>query len=288
MATSLRRRAQTALAPVFGALRLRGRRDRHRFASGPPSAQQTVDIFTGQWVTAFPPELGVVAGAVNHFDPDVDPRVPWVESQLPHGLAGMRILELGPFEGYQTAVLEKAGAASVLAVEGSETAYLKCLVVKELLDLRAHFLYGDVLKYLESTDEDFDIVWASGILYHQTDPIGLLERISARTGRVFLHTHYYDADVISPEARRARFDEGKDVVVHWHGRRIHLHGYDYAVDTSTNGFAGGPRPYALWMERADIEFVLTELGLGDISYGVVDPGNPAGPAFFLLATATAA
>ncbi len=66
-------------------------------------------------------------------------------------------------------------------------------------------------------------------------------------------------------------------MVHWHGRRIRLHCYDYAVDTTTNGFAGGPRPYALWMERDDIEFVLTELGLGDISYGVVDPGNPAGP-----------
>ena len=288
MASSLRRKAQTALAPVFGALHLRGRRDRHRFAAGPPTAQATVDIFKGQWVTAFPPELGVVAGTVNHFDPDVDPRVPWVESQLPGGLAGMRVLELGPFEGYQTAVLERAGAASVLAVEGSETAYLKCLIVKELLDLDAHFLYGDMLKYLEGSDETFDIVWASGILYHQTDPIGLLERIAARTRRVFLHTHYFDASRIPAEARQARFDDQRDVDVDWHGRRMRLHCYDYAFDTNTNGFAGGPRPYALWMERGDIEFVLTELGLGDITYGVVDPGNSAGPAFFLLATAPAA
>jgi len=287
MASSLRRRAQTTLAPVFGALHLRGRRDRHRFAADAPSAQGTIDIFQGQWVTAFPSEMGVVAGSVNHFDPEVDPRVPWVASQLPDGLVGMRVLELGPFEGYQSAVLEWSGASSVVAVEGSQTAFLKCLVVKELLDLKVNFLYGDMLKYLEATDERFDIVWASGILYHQTDPIGLLERIAARSDRVFLHTHYFDDDAIAAEVREARFDEKRDVTVHWRGRRIRLHCYDYAADPTTNGFAGGPRPYALWMERGDIEFVLAELGLGEITYGVVDPGNPAGPAFFLLATAPA-
>lgn len=283
MATSLRRKARTALAPVLGRLNVRGARHRHRFAPGAPNAQDTVDIFAGQWVTAFPPELGVVAGQVNHFDPDVDPRVPWVQSQLPDGLAGMRVLELGPFEGYQTAVLEWAGA-SVVAVEGSETAYLKCLVVKELLDLRAHFLYGDMLEYLEASDETFDIVWASGILYHQTDPIGLLERIAAKSGRVFLHTHYFDADQLPAEVRESRFDAKRDVIVEWHGRAIRLHCYDYAADPTTNGFAGGPRPFALWMEREDIEFVLAELGLSEITYGVVDPTNPAGPGFFLLAT----
>jgi hypothetical protein len=283
MESAAKRAARRAAAPVLGALHLRGRREKHVFADRAPDPQAAVDIFAGQWITAFPPELGVQAGSVNHFDPEVDPRVPWVASQLTGGLAGMSVLELGPFEAYQTALLEAEGAASVLAVEGSETAYLKCLIVKELLGLNAHFLYGDVLKYLETSDERFDIVWASGILYHQTDPIGLLERIAARTDRVFLHTHYIDPDRVSTSLADERFDPKGDQVVMWRGRSVRLHCYRYVDDWATNGFAGGPRDHALWMERDDIDIVLRELGLSQITIGVIDRENPAGAAMFLLA-----
>ncbi len=284
MENAVKRAARRAAAPVLGALHLRGRRERHVFADRAPNAQDTVDIFRGQWVTAFPPELGVQAGAVNHFDPDVDPRVPWVAEQVPGGLTGRSVLELGPFEGYQTAVLEWRGADPVVAVEGSQTAFLKCLVVKELLGLRARFLYGDVLGFLEETQDRYDIVWASGILYHQTDPVGLLERIGPRTDRIFLHTHCIDPGRTVRGPADDRLDPSGDVHQSWHGRDLHLHCYRYVDDVATNGFAGGPRDHALWMERADIEFVLGELGFTDIRYGVLDIDNPAGAAFFLLAS----
>jgi len=279
----VKRAARRAAAPVLGALHLRGRREKHVFADRAPDPQTAVDIFAGQWITAFPPELGVTAGTVNHFDPAVDSRVPWVAAQLGDGLRGRSVLELGPFEGYQTALIEGEGAVSVLAVEGSETAYLKCLIVKELLGLKARFLYGDVLKYLAESSDRFDVVWTSGILYHQTDPVGLLERVAARTDRVFLHTHYVDPDRSTSSSADARFDPKGDVSVDWHGRQLRLHCYRYVDDGTTKGFAGGPRDHALWMERDDIEFVLRELGLSEITYGVVDPGNPAGAAMFLLA-----
>ena len=38
------------------------------------------------------------------------------------------------------------------------------------------------------------------------------------------------------------------------------------------------------MDRDDIEFVLRELGMASITYGVLDPENPAGPGFYLLAS----
>ena len=288
MEKSLKRIARRTVSPVLAALHLRDRRERHVFASEAPSAQATVDIFANQWITAFPPELGVVAGPVNHFDPQVDPRVSWVESQLPDGLRGMSVLELGPFEAYQTALIERAGAASVVAVEGSETAYLKCLIVKELLDLHARFLYGDVQKFLAQTRSRYDIVWASGILYHQPDPVGLLERIAEHTDRVFLHTHFFDPSRSLPAQVAERMDPKGDLRVPWHGRTLHLHRYDYADATITNRFAGGPRQFALWMEQDDIEFVLRTLGFTDITYGVVDPANPQGPAMFLLASRPAA
>jgi hypothetical protein len=280
---AMKRAARRTAAPILGALQLRGRREKHVFAESAPDPQAAIDIFAGQWITAFPPELGVRAGSVNHFDPEVDPRVPWVASQLTGGLTGMSVLELGPFEAYQTALIEAQGAASVLAVEGSQTAYLKCLVVKELLALKARFLYGDVLKYLASSSERFDIVWASGILYHQTDPVGLLERVAARTDRVFLHTHYIDPDRTSTSLADERFDPKGDVVVSWRGQDLRLHCYRYVDDWATKGFAGGPRDHALWMERDDLEFVLRELGLTEITFGVIDRENPAGAAMFLLA-----
>ena len=284
MDPSVDRALRKTAAPILRTLGLKGRRDPHVFTTAAPSPQAAVDIFAGEWITAFPAELGVTAGPVNHFDPAVDPRVPWVAEQLPHGLTGMSVLELGPFEAYQTALLEAAGAASVVAVEASQTAYLKCLIVKELLGLRAQFLYGDMLAFLDQCTDHFDIVWASGILYHQADPLGLLERIAERTDRVFLHTHCINPQRTVQTPADRRLVPQRDRVVTWHDRAIRLHRYEYVDDTGIKGFAGGPRPYANWLAKDDIEFVLAELGLSRIAYGVDDPQNPGGAAFFLLAS----
>lgn len=290
LSTRMSSTSRSALRRVFrdplvrARRRVRGTIASHDFAAAEPSPQQTVDIFAGQWVTAFPDNMNVHAGSVNHFDPNIDPRVSWVNSVISGGLTGKRVLELGPFEGYQTALLEWSGASSVLAIEASRTAFLKCLVVKELLGLRSTFLYGDALAFLDTCTERFDLVWASGILYHQADPIGFLTRAAAMGDHLFLHTHYFDPEKIASTPRANRFLPAKDVVVSWHGRDITLHYFDYATDTSAGDFAGGPRPYTNWLSREDIEFILTELGLGVITYGVLDPDNPAGPGFFMLAS----
>lgn len=256
----------------------------HEFAAHEPTPQQTVDIFAGQWITAFPDRLAVTAGWVNHFDPDVDARVPWAASAIPGGLAGKSVLELGPFEGYHTACLEWAGAGPITAVEASRTAYLKCLVAKELLGLNARILYGDVPAYLATSTEPFDVVWASGILYHQADPVAFLEAAGGRADHLFLHTHYFDAERVPGMSTAARFRPDRDQRVTWHGRDILLHRYEYESDTAQGTFAGGPRSFANWLERADIEFMLQELGLSQITYGVLDPNNPVGPGFYLVAS----
>ena len=50
-------------------------------------------------------------------------------------LAGFGILELGPLEGAHTYRLEQLGAERILAIEANVEAYLKCLIVKEILGL---------------------------------------------------------------------------------------------------------------------------------------------------------
>jgi hypothetical protein len=256
----------------------------HEFAADAPSPQQTLDIFANQWISAFPNDLGVTAGWVNHFDPEIDTRVPWASTAIPGGFAGKSILELGPFEGYHTASMEWAGAASITTVEASRTAYLKCLVVKELFGLKAKMLYGDVNAYLASTNDRFDIGWASGILYHQVDPIGFLEAIAAHADTVFIHSHFFDAEAVSGMAAKDRLRPHLDETRSWHGRSICLHRYEYEQDTGQGTFAGGPNLYANWLELPDIEFILQELGLGTLIHGILDRVNPNGPGFFLIAT----
>ena len=255
----------------------------HEFAAQAPNLQQTLDIFRGQWITAFPDDLDVEAGWVNHFDPTVDTRVPWANGVIVDGIRGKSVLELGPFEGYHTAMFQEYGAKSVTSVEASRTAYLKCLVVKELLGLEAQILYGDVPGFLSASDEPFDVVWASGILYHQANPVDFLEAVASRGRYVFLHTHFYDAVTVSQSGIQTRFNVAGDEIVEWRGRSMHLHRYEYETDTSQGAFAGGPRSYAMWMEKEDIEFMLREMGFSRIEFGVVDYDNPAGPGMFLLA-----
>ena len=126
----------------------------------PPSSQNAIDLFAGQWWSAFPSDLSVKAGGLSLF---ADERIEWMAREL-GGVTGWRILELGPLEGAHTAMLEQAGAADVVAIESNSRAYLKCLITKEILGLkRARFLLGDFRGYLAADGADrFDLAVACG------------------------------------------------------------------------------------------------------------------------------
>ena len=122
------------------------------YAKAKPSLQQTVDLFGGDWVSAFPASAGAVnAGKMPLFE---DPRMDWAEQHfraLGVELKGASVLELGPLEGGHTYMLSKRGARSVTAIEANREAYLRCLVAKELLGVeRVNFLYGDAIDFLRS------------------------------------------------------------------------------------------------------------------------------------------
>ncbi len=99
-------------------------------------------------------------------------------------------------------MLEKAGSAAVLAIEGNPRAYLKCLVLKEVLDLqRSRFLCGDFVAYLRADPPKADFVVASGVLYHMTNPVELLYLVSRITDCLFLWTHYFDENSLRDKAQ---------------------------------------------------------------------------------------
>jgi hypothetical protein len=162
------------------------------------------------------------------------------------GVSGAKCVELGPLEGGHSYMLENAGAKSVTAVEANKDAYLKCLIVKELLGLqRCSFLCGDAVEYLKATDEKFDVCWCVGILYHMVDPVQLIDLTSQRASRLCMWTHYYDAAKLRPDETKGRaFANGTTSEAVYQGYRHQLHRQDYGGTNGLPGFWGGTRPFS--------------------------------------------
>jgi 2-polyprenyl-3-methyl-5-hydroxy-6-metoxy-1,4-benzoquinol methylase len=166
-----------------------------------PSAQNVVDIFAGEWSSQLPDPLGEVsAGTIPLF---ADERVAWAIKHL-GDLSGRTVLELGPLEGGHTYLLTKAGA-QVTAVEMQTRAYLKCLIAKELLDIKgARFLLGDFMEYLQGGEEHFDVCFASGVLYHMRNPVETIALLAKSARQLFLWTHVYDERVVGASRAATR------------------------------------------------------------------------------------
>jgi predicted nicotinamide N-methyase len=240
-----------------------------------PSPQNALDIFKGDWSSILPQELGnLQAGASALFD---DARIHWIAEQW-GGLEGRAVLELGPLEAGHTYMLERYGAASVLAIEANTRAYLKCLVVKELLNLqRSQFVCGDFIEFLRRNPPRFDICIASGVLYHMRNPVELIELISKVSNRVLIWTHYYDSSLLE-DARFTAHTEAEHA-----GFKHTLHKHEYQAALGWSGFCGGSAPYCNWLSREDILQSLKHFGFSDIQINFDDTNHPNGPAFAIAA-----
>jgi Methyltransferase domain len=245
-----------------------------------PSPQGTLDLFKGDWISAFPHPLdGCQAGTVPLF---ADPKVAWAISRW-GGVEGLRVLELGPLEGMHTYLLEQNGAASITAIEGNPKAFLRCLVSKELLGLkRASFLYGDFVEFLRQSEERFDVVLASGVLYHMEDPVELLGRLGTVCSRLYLWTHFFDGESVRTRANvSARFDGPIERATR--GLTYTAYKFRYATDKLRGAFCGGPEPFAYWLTQDDIIRALRHFGFTEIEQSFVDRDHVHGPAFALVA-----
>ncbi len=165
------------------------------YVTSAPSPQNALDIFKGEWASQLPAPLEVLkAGSAKLFE---DSRIEWSVKQLAE-VEGKSVLELGPLEAGHTYMLERLGAASIVSIEANTRAYLKCLIVKELLQLkRAQFLCGDFVKYLRANQTKFDICLANGVLYHMRNPAELIALVAKASNHIILWTHYYDQAIIS-------------------------------------------------------------------------------------------
>lgn len=252
------------------------------YAQFKPSAQQTLDLFNGEWVSVFPAGLGPTgAGRMPLFE---DPRIDWAQNNLKHlgvEIAGASVVELGPLEGGHTYMLSRRGVRSVTAIEANHAAYLRCLVAKELLGIeRVNFLFGDAIDYLRSENVYFDVSIACGFLYHMTSPVELIELLAQRSAAVYLWTVYWDPafNERNPHAAAAM---GEPVRTEHRGFAHTLHPHSYGEVRDFARFYGGPAPYANWMEFDDILGAFRHFGFRRIESEKLE--NPLGSAMQLVA-----
>ncbi len=239
-----------------------------------------LDIFAGEWASKFPPEYKLNAGINPLFE---DTRIHWMLGEL-NGVAGMSVVELGPLEGGHSYLLDRAGAASVLAIESNQRAFLKCLIVKELLGMQSvDFLMGDFRQYFDRTPARFDLCVASGVLYHMREPVVLLAQIASQCERLFLWTHYYDKKFIDRDRNlRHRFKGAVKRTTS--GFSYEMHRYHYLEGLKNAGFCGGNAEYAYWLSRDDLFEALKHLGFRNIKVHDEEPEHPHGPCLNLLAS----
>lgn len=267
-------------------VRLRRRHGFAGFVTTAPDARHLVDLFRGEWASRLPPPYdGLPAGDSELFD---DARIRWAVERF-GGVESADVLELGPLEGAHTAMLLAAGAASVTAVEANGGAYLRCLVVKELLGLDgAQFKLGDFGEFLRTAGERrFDAAVACGVLYHLSDPVDLLAQLAARTDRLMVWTHYYDAVRIAAHPtlrKRIRTSEPAQRAGFRHTRQRH----DYGRSIRGAHFWGGNRGHASWLSRDDLLGAVAHLGFDSVEIAFDHPDHPNGPALALVAQRTAA
>jgi hypothetical protein len=254
------------------------------YVAGMPRPQNAIDALPG-WNLALPPQAGVVAGRAAMY---CDPRILWAIEQF-GSIEGRKILELGPLEASHTWLLEQHGPSEIQAIEANKLSYLRCLVVKELLDLkRAKFYLGDFAEWLDNTEEIYDFIVASGVLYHMEDPIRLLELIASRTDAFYLWTHYMSDDAMPEGDPRRGAILGAAEIQDRHGVPVRLYKRSYYGAWRSKSFCGGIHDLHRWVEKGDIVDLIKALGFDDVRLAHDEPNHENGPSFSIFARRTKA
>ena len=125
-------------------------------------------------------------------------------STLPSDFVGMRVLDVGTFDGYYAFLAEDRGADRVVAIDneqyrlwvasrwGVELAGGEGFrTIHRLLDSGVEYRRMDAFE-LDRSDERFDVVYCFGILHRVENPLGLLRVLRGRTasgGIVLVETY---------------------------------------------------------------------------------------------------
>lgn len=227
----------------------------------------------GGWTTQFDLNGKKVGGDMEILT--IDPRLYWHIEQV-GGIAGKRVLELGPLEGAHTKMMVEAGVREVVAIEGLSDCFLRCLIVKEAFELNnVKFLFGDFCEYMSTyTGEKFDLISAAGVLYHQPNPAQLIHDMAKVTDRVFVWSHV--ASDVQPSNMEVMIAANgityKGKARDWGGLRLSLEKYCASI-----------KDYAVWLYPEDMLKCFKDAGFVNIVQKDC-PVNPNGSSLLFVAT----
>lgn len=213
--------------------------------------------------------------------PFSDPRLHWAIAQF-GGVEGRRVLEIGPMEASHTVMLERAGAV-VHAVEANKLAFLKCLIAKEILGLKASFSLAEANEWLRASAADYDLVVACGVLYHMRDPVTLLELLAGKADALYLWTHVVGHEELdwASVGYKPYYSVEQRL-----GLTIRLFARSYCNAPADPAFCGGVYEHPRWMLKDDILQVLAALGFDEINVAHEEPRHPNGSAMSVFARKT--
>jgi hypothetical protein len=270
--SNIRRKLRGALARAIARVESRA-----SAISSPIPPSWKLDMFSvrDDWITEFTIEGQTVGGRVKIFD---DTRVLWHLAVI-GGAEGKRVLELGPLEGAHTKTLIEHGAREVIAIEGLPTAWLKCLIIKEIFELQnVRFLYGDFCQYVRTYAGDpFDFVLASGVLYHQANPASLVHDLARITDQVCVWSQVA-GDIYPINGSPIEITAAERTY------RGQLNDYHDARNT-VQGFCGGVAPAVVWLYPDELRRAFRDAGFQFIVEQPID-ATPGGPSVLFVASKT--
>jgi hypothetical protein len=246
-----------------------------------PNPQNIIDIFEGEWACSFN-EFKDIKTSPGFADLSNDDRINWAVEKL-GAIEGKTVLELGPLEAVHTYMISKKGVKEVIAIEANQRAFLKCLCIKEIMDIKnAKFLLGDFHEYLEKCTRRYDIVFASGVLYHSTKPIELIKNISKATDKVFIWSMYYDKKIINNRIDlKKNFSSLKKLK--YDGEKYYYSEHHYEQGLNIKYFCGGSNTSSIWLTKDSILKALEKNGFRKISINFDEPNHQNGPSIGICA-----
>jgi hypothetical protein len=261
------------------ALRLVGLELKADYVTSVPSAQNSLDLFKGEWASRLPPPFeNLAAGDAELFN---DTRIAWLGQRIDN-VTTARVLECGPLEAGHTYSLEKLGIASIDSIEASSHAFLRCLVVKEIVGLqRSHFLLGDFVSHLR-TGKHYDLILACGVLYHLVNPVEAIALMAKATDQLYIWTQYYDEAIVKTRPILAHHFQSS-LPSQYAGFPHTLHRQVYQTRLGNAAFMGGSEAYSHWLSRADLLGALNFFGFDNLEIQFDDHEASSGPNISLMA-----
>lgn len=117
-------------------------------------------------------------------------------SGVPADLSGASVLDIGTTNGGAAFLLERRGAARVVAVDIFEPDWFGVAALRELLGSRVEYVQASVYELGGLLKQTFDVVLFWGVLYHLRHPLLALDNLRALTGgRAWIETAVCDGEL---------------------------------------------------------------------------------------------